>query len=100
MGVMLLLLWYPARHRTTPFRWDWCIPLISLFLCAADFAYFYALTFDDALISVVSLVRRGSVLVSFLFGALLFREKNLKSKAVDLFLVLLGMICLYLGSKS
>lgn len=100
MGVMLLLLWYPARHRTTPFRWDWCIPLISLFLCAADFAYFYALTFDDALISVVSMVRRGSVLVSFLFGALLFREKNLKSKAVDLFLVLLGMICLYLGSKS
>ncbi|MGN0036735.1 MAG: EamA family transporter [Bacteroidaceae bacterium] len=100
MGVMLLLLWYPSRHRTTPFRWDWCIPLISLFLCAADFAYFYALTFDDALISVVSMVRRGSVLVSFLFGALLFREKNLKSKAVDLFLVLLGMICLYLGSKS
>ena len=31
-------------------------------------------------------------------GALFFHEKNLKSKAVDLFLVLLGMIFLYLGT--
>ena len=30
---------------------------------------------------------------------LFFHEKNLKSKAVDLFLVLLGMIFLYLGTK-
>ena len=51
------------------------------------------------MISIVSMVRRGSVVVSFLCGALLFREKNLKSKAVDLLLVLIGMICLYLGSK-
>ena len=43
--------------------------------------------------------RRGSVVVSFLFGALFFREKNLKSKAVDLILVLIGMFFLYLGSK-
>ena len=46
-----------------------------------------------------SMVRRGSVVVSFLFGALFFREKNLKSKAVDLILVLIGMFFLYLGSK-
>ena len=45
------------------------------------------------------MVRRGSVLVSFLFGAMVFREKNLKSKAVDLALVLIGMIFLYLGSR-
>jgi transporter family protein len=37
--------------------------------------------------------------VSFLLGAYLFREKNLKSKAIDLLLVLLGLIFLYLGSK-
>ena len=45
------------------------------------------------------MVRRGSVVVSFLFGVLFFREKNLKSKAVDLILVLIGMFFLYLGSK-
>lgn len=100
MGLMMLLLWWPNRHRTTPFRWDGCILCISLFLTAADFVYFYSLSLDGALISVVSMIRRGSVLVSFLFGALLFREKNLKSKALDLLLVLLGMIFLYWGSVS
>ncbi len=99
MGAALLALWLPSRRRTTPFRWDWCILLISLFLSAADFVYFYALSLEGSMISIVSMVRRGSVVVSFLCGALLFREKNLKSKAVDLLLVLIGMICLYLGSK-
>ena len=99
MCPVLLLLWWPLRKSTTPFRWNWAIPLISLFLCAADFAYFYALSYDDSMISIVSMVRRGSVLVSFLFGAWVFREKNLKSKAIDLLLVLIGMIFLYLGTK-
>ena len=99
MGVVTLLLWVPRRHSSAPFRWDWCIPLVSIFLSAADFAYFYALSLDGAMISIVSMVRRGSVVVSFLFGALAFREKNLRSKAVDLALILLGMVFLYLGSR-
>ena len=100
MCPILLLLWWPKRKSTTPFRWDWTIILISIFLSAADFVYFYALSYDDSMISIVSMVRRGSVVVSFTFGALFFREKNLKSKAIDLILVLIGMIFLYLGSKS
>ena len=99
MCPVLLLLWYPRRRETTPFHWDWCIVCISFFLCAADFAYFYALSYEDSMISIVSMVRRGSVIVSFLFGALAFHEKNLRSKAVDLALVLLGMFFLYLGSR-
>ena len=99
MLIMLVIIWMPVRHRTTPFHWDWSIIFISIFLCAADFVYFYALSVPDALISIVSMVRRGSVIVSFLFGALLFREKNIKSKALDLALVMLGMLFLYFGSK-
>lgn len=99
MLAMLLLLWMPVRHKTTPFHWDWAIIGISIFLCAADFVYFYALSLPGAMISIVSMVRRGSVLVSFGFGALVFKEHNLKAKAVDLALVLLGMVCLYIGSR-
>ena len=99
MCPIILLLWYPKRKESTPFRWDWTIIGISVFLWAADFVYFYALSYEDSMISIVSMVRRGSVVVSFLFGALFFREKNLKSKAVDLILVLIGMFFLYLGSK-
>ncbi len=51
------------------------------------------------MISIVSMVRRSSVIVSFLFGALVFHEHNLKSKAIDLAFVLLGMVFLYIGSK-
>jgi transporter family protein len=99
MGAVMMFLWYPKRKTTTAFHWDWCIILISIFLSAADFVYFYALSLDGAMISIVSMIRRGSVVVSFLCGAMFFREKNLKSKAVDLILVLIGMIFLYLGSK-
>lgn len=99
MGIMLVVLWLPKSGKTTPFRWDWCIILISVFLSAADFVYFYALSIPGAMISIVSMVRRGSVIVSFLFGAVLLHEKNLKSKVVDLILVLLGMLFLYIGSN-
>jgi drug/metabolite transporter (DMT)-like permease len=98
MGMMLLLLWFPKRKEGTPFRWRWSILLISVFLSVADYVYFYSLSLDGALISVVSMVRRGSVLVSFMLGALLFHEKNLRSKAIDLALVLLSMVLLWLGS--
>ena len=99
MLAMLLLLWWPKRKQTTPFHWVWSILGVSLFLSMADFVYFYSLSLPSAMISIVSMVRRGSVVVSFLFGALFFHEKNLRAKAFDLALVLLGMVCLYIGSR-
>ncbi len=99
MAAMAALIWFPRRNEGTPFRWRWTIPCISLFLCGADYVYMTALSDPDALVSVVSMIRRGSVVVSFLFGALAFKEKNLRSKAFDLALVLLGMVFLYLGSR-
>jgi len=99
MLAMLMLLWWPKHKQTTPFHWDWAIIGVSVFLSTADFMYFYSLSLPAAMISIVSMVRRGSVIVSFMCGAMFFREKNLKAKAVDLALVLLGMIFLYIGSK-
>ena len=98
MTVVAALLWWPRRQES-PFHWSWAIPLISIFLSAADFAYFCALREEGALIAVVSMIRRGSVVVSFLCGALLFHERNLRSKAVDLALILVGMFFLWLGSR-
>ena len=100
MGVIALVLnalWPAQRERK--FHWRWAIPMISLFLAFADFCYFSALAQDGALIAVVSMIRRGSVVVSFLFGAFLLHEKNLKAKAFDIALIILGLFFLYLGSK-
>ncbi len=99
MALVLLFLWLPVKHKTTPFRWDWSIPFISIFLCAADYLYMQALSQPDALIAVVSMIRRGSVLVSFAIGAFLLKEKNIRSKALDLILLLASMILLYFGSR-
>lgn len=99
MAVIMLVLWYPTKESTTRFQWRWSILCISLFLGIADFCYFSALAEQDALIAVVSMIRRGSVIVSFAFGALVLREKNLKSKAFDLLLIIIGLLFLYLGSK-
>jgi len=95
MGTVLLIM---NRFTSAKFQWRWWIPLISLFVSIADFAYFYALSYDDALIAVISMIRRGSVIVSFTAGALLFREKNLKSKSLDLALILIGLALLCWGS--
>ena len=81
------------------FHWSWAIPLISLFLSAADVAYLFALSDADAMISVVSMIRRSSVLVSFVCGAIIFHERNLKAKAIDLALIFIGAILLYIGSR-
>ena len=97
MGAMLLFWMKSPLRRGLPFQWRWSILLISIFLSVADYVYFYSLSLDGALISVVSMVRRSSVLVSFMLGALLFHEKNLRSKAIDLALVLLSMFLLWLG---
>ncbi len=99
MTAMLMLLWWPKHKETTPFHWSWSILGVSLFLSTADFMYFYSLSLPTAMISIVSMIRRGSVVVSFLFGALFFHEKNLRAKAVDLALVLIGMVFLYIGSR-
>ncbi len=99
MTVVLMVVWYPTRKTTTPFHWSWAIPLVAVFIASADVAYLTALRSEGSMISVISLIRRGSVIVSFIFGALLFKEKNLRAKALDLALILLGMVIIWLGSR-
>jgi transporter family protein len=93
------MLWYPKRHQGTPFHWSWAIPLISVFICTADFAYLTSLHDPGSMISVVSLVRRSSVIISFACGAMIFKEKNLKAKTLDLALILAGMALIWIGTS-
>ena len=98
MTVILFTMWWPTRHKTTPFQWKWPIIFIAVFLTLADYAYFVSLAQSASMVSIVSMIRRSSVIVSFLCGALLFHEKNLRSKVIDLLLVLLGLFFLLIGS--
>jgi transporter family protein len=94
----MLFLWYLKRKTSTPLQWRWSIPLIGIVLSIADFAYFYALTDKDALITILSVLRRTSVIISFTLGAILFKEKNLKRKAFALLGILGGVLLIIFGS--
>lgn len=98
MVMVVLCVWYPTRRRSTPFRWSWAIPLISITLSLGDFAYLSALAEDDAMISIVSMLRRGSVVVTFICGAIFFKEQNIRGKAIDLLLIIIGMMLIFIGS--
>lgn len=99
MGIILLAIWLPAQKRNPErFEWRWTIVFISLFLSAADLFYLTALSRPGAMIAVVSMARRSSVIVSFIFGAVMFHEKNLKGKALDLLFVLVSMVFLLIGT--
>lgn len=97
MSLVTLLLWMP-RRATERFEWRWTIPLITLFVSAADFFYYHALDVDGAMIAVVSMIRRSSVIVTFVCGVMLFGERNIRAKLIDLILILIGMVMLAVGS--
>lgn len=100
MGITVIIIALCNGRSALTWRWSWAIPMISILLSAADLAYFVALSESEAMISVVSMIRRGSVVVSFACGAILLREKNLKAKALDLVFILIGMVLLWLGSRA
>jgi drug/metabolite transporter (DMT)-like permease len=85
--------WWPRQE----FHWRWSIPLLSVALLVADFLYFGALRDPGALVSLVSGLRRGSTLVAFGGGIVLFGERSGAAKAVAVAGVLLGILLTITG---
>jgi transporter family protein len=78
------------------FEWRWTIPATGILLAAADWLYFHGLAIPDVPISVGSLLRRFSVVITFALGAIFFRERNLKRKGLALAAILAGVVLLCL----
>jgi bacterial/archaeal transporter family protein len=93
-----VIIWYRNREKNIPFFFRPAIPLIGIFLTLSDYSYFYALSFDDSLISILAVLRRSSVVISFTAGAFLFREINLTRKSLVLAGILIGVFFIILGS--
>ncbi|MDE6795934.1 MAG: DMT family transporter [Muribaculaceae bacterium] len=83
----------------TKFEWRWTIPCIALFLTVADMAYFYSLSIPGSMVAIVSMIRRGSVIVSFVYGVVALHEKNIKPKLIDLGVLLVSLALLVIGSQ-
>ena len=98
LAVTVLVTYLRDREGAERFRWDWKLLLIAVLITGSDFLYFFALKQDGALLSVISLLRRCSVIVTFTLGAILFKEQNIRAKAADLTILLAGILMLLLGS--
>ncbi|MCF0174351.1 MAG: DMT family transporter [Bacteroidales bacterium] len=98
LSVIILIRRLVGQAERKPFQWDWNILLIAVFITAADALYFFALHEEGSMISVVSLLRRASVIVSFIAGAVLYKENKVKSKAAILLSMMVGICLLALSS--
>lgn len=98
MAVVMLGVWLPHRKKYNSFKWRWSIPLISVALMVSDYLYFYAVSNPESLISILAALRRGGVVIAFLFGAVLLKEKNVKTKGVYLVGILAGIVMIAMGS--
>lgn len=98
LAACLLFKWLTDKENFQPFKWDWRLLVIAVFITAADMLYFFALKQEGALLAVISLVRRSSVIVTFALGAWIFKESNIRDKAIDLAVLLAGLVLLSAGS--
>ena len=80
------------------FKWDWNILVIAVLITVSDCLYFFAVKEEGSLLSVISLIRRGSVIITFALGAVLFKENNIRPKAISLGILLAGLVLLVLVS--
>ena len=100
-GLVVLYAVLLALRRFMPggrdvFEWRWTIPLTGILLVAADWLYFHGLAIPDVSIAAGSLMRRFSVVITFVLGAVLFRERNLRRKGIALAAVVAGIVLMCL----
>ncbi len=80
------------------FHWNKNIIVISVFIVIADLTYFYSLSYPESLVSIASMIRRGSALVAFFYGIIALKEKNLRLKIIDQIILITGMALIIIGS--
>jgi len=89
--------WKRRWWQRNEFYWRWTIPLIAISLLIADYIYFGALSNPHSLVSLVMSLRRGSTLIGFAGGLLLFGEKNGWRKLPAVLGILVGIALTILG---
>lgn len=98
MGIVLLVKQLRDGSKRERFRWDWMLPATAAVIVIADAFYFFALKDEEAMLSITSLIRRCSVIVTFAGSAIIFRENHIREKAIDLAVLLAGITILVLTS--
>ncbi|SDL25155.1 EamA family transporter [Kriegella aquimaris] len=89
--IILSVTWFPNAEKRKAFTWRWSIPLVGVLLQIADYFYFKALQDPEALIMLLSAIKRSQILIAVVVGGLLFKEQNKRKKLVPLAGIMCGV---------
>jgi len=89
--LILTITWFPKVEKRKAFKWRWSIPAVGILLQTADYFYFKALQNPEALIMLLSAIKRSQILIAVLLGGFIFKEQNKRKKLVPLAGILIGV---------
>ncbi len=89
--VILSITFFPKPEKRKAFKFRWSIIAVGVLLQAADYFYFKALQDPEALIMLLSAIKRSQILIAVLVGGLVFKEHNKRRKLVPLCGIMLGV---------
>ena len=89
--VILSITWFPFKEKREAFTFRWTIIAVGILLVAADYFYFKALQDPEALIMLLSAIKRSQILIAVVVGGLVFKEKNKRKKLVPLAGIMIGV---------
>jgi len=95
--VILTITWFPYAEKRQAFKFRWSIIAVGVLLQAADYFYFKALQDPDALIMLLSAIKRSQILIAVVVGGLLFKEQNKRKKLVPLLGIMAGVFLIILS---
>lgn len=88
---ILLITWFPKAEKRQTFTFRWSIIAVGVLLQTADYFYFKALQDPEALIMLLSAIKRSQLIIAVVLGGILFKEKNKRKKLVPLTGILIGV---------
>ncbi|MDB9755275.1 DMT family transporter [Winogradskyella sp.] len=89
--VILSVTWFPFKAKREAFTFRWTIVAVGVLLVVADYFYFKALQDPEALIMLLSAIKRSQILIAVVVGGLVFKEKNKRKKLVPLAGIMIGV---------
>lgn len=89
--IILSITWFPFKEKRRAFKFRWTIIAVGILLQSADYFYFKALQDPEALIMLLSAIKRSQILIAVIVGGIIFKEKNKRKKLVPLIGIMLGV---------
>ncbi|MFI1773740.1 EamA family transporter [Thalassobellus citreus] len=89
--IIMTVIWFPKAEKRKAFKWRWSIPLVGVLLQIADYFSFKALQDPEALIMLLSAIKRSQLIIAVVIGGLIFKEQNKRKKLVPLAGIMCGV---------